>query len=289
MAHADVLITPRDLAGHLDDPAWRIVDCRFELMRPEQGRADYLAGHIPGAVYADLDRDLAAPVTPATGRHPLPEPQVFAATLGRWGITPDSPVVAYDQAGGAIAARLWWMLRGWFGHRQVRVLDGGYAAWQRENLPTSTAVPEIEPGTYPANPDDRMIVRTEELPELLEQGELLVDARDPDRFAGRREPIDTVAGHVPGAVNFPLGTSLREDGTWRSPEALAGAWEPLLGGRPGRSWITMCGSGVTACHLALSAERAGFRAPRLYAGSFSEWIRDPARPVATGGGSAGRS
>lgn len=289
MAHADVLIAARDLAGHLDDAAWRIVDCRFELMRPEQGRADYLAGHIPGAIYADLDRDLAAPVTRTTGRHPLPAPEVFAATLGRWGITPDSPVVAYDQAGGAIAARLWWMLRWWFGHRQVRVLDGGYAAWRREGLPTSRTVPDIEPSTYPANADDRMIVRTDELPDLLERGELLVDARDPDRFAGRHEPIDTVAGHVPGAVNFPLGTSLHEDGTWQSPEALASAWEPLLGGPPGRSWITMCGSGVTACHLALSAERAGFRAPRLYAGSFSEWIRNPARTVAAEGASAGRS
>lgn len=289
MADTDVLIAPRDLAGHLDDPGWRIVDCRFELMRPEQGRADYLAGHIPGAVYAHLDRDLAAPVTPATGRHPLPEPGVFAATLGRWGITPGSRVVAYDQAGGAIAARLWWMLRWWFGHRHVGVLDGGYAAWQRQDLPTSTVVPEIEPSRYPANADDRMIVRTEELPDLLERGELLVDARDPDRFAGRREPIDTVAGHVPGGVNYPLGTSLREDGTWRSRGELARAWEPLLGGPPGRSWITMCGSGVTACHLALSAERAGFRAPRLYAGSFSEWIRDPARPVAVEGGPAGRS
>lgn len=288
MAYADVLIAPRDLHEHLDDPQWRIVDCRFELMRPEQGPDDYLAGHIPGAVYAHLDRDLAAPVTPSTGRHPLPQPEVFAGTLGRWGITPGSRVVAYDQAGGGIAARLWWLLR-WFGHRRVRVLDGGYAAWRREGLPTSTEVPGVEPTAYPARPDEGMVVSTEELPDLLEQGELLIDARDAERFAGRREPIDPVAGHVPGAVNFPLGTSLREDGRWRSPQELARAWEPLLGGPPGRSWITMCGSGVTACHLALSARLAGFRAPRLYAGSFSEWIRDPGRPVAGGdpGGSAG--
>ena len=291
MAYADELIAPQDLHRHLDDPQWRIVDCRFELMRPEQGRADYLAGHVPGAVYAHLDHDLAAPVTPATGRHPLPAPDVFARTLGNWGIAPDTRVVAYDQAGGAIAARLWWLLR-WLGHRRVRVLDGGYAAWQREGLPTSAEVPEIEPTAYPARADERMVVTTGELPDLLERGELLVDARDPDRFAGRHEPIDTVAGHVPGAVNFPLGTSLREDGSWRPPEELARAWETRLGPPPGRSWITMCGSGVTACHLALSARVAGFRAPRLYAGSFSEWIRDPARPVAgegrEAGGSAGR-
>lgn len=289
MAHADILIAPRELAAHLDDPKWRIVDCRFELARPEQGRADYLAGHIPGAVYADLDRDLAAPITATSGRHPLPAPEAFAATLGRWGIAPGSTVVAYDEAGGAIAARLWWMLRWWFGHRDARVLDGGYAAWRRENLPTTATVPEPEPTAYPPQADDGMIVSTGELPERLERGEVLVDARDADRFAGRREPIDPVAGHVPGAVNFPLGTSLREDGTWHSPETLAKAWEPLLGPPPGRSWITMCGSGVTACHLALSAERAGWRAPRLYAGSFSEWIRDPRRPVAKEDGMADRS
>jgi thiosulfate/3-mercaptopyruvate sulfurtransferase len=291
MAYADELIAPRDLHRHLDDPQWRVVDCRFELMRPEQGRADYLAGHVPGAVYAHLDRDLAAPVTPDSGRHPLPPPDVFARTLESWGIAPDTRVVAYDQAGGGIAARLWWLLR-WVGHRRVRVLDGGYAAWQREGLPVSSEVPELEPTAYPAKADERMVVTTGELPALLEHGELLVDARDAERFAGRSEPIDPVAGHVPGAVNFPLGTSLCEDGSWRPPEELARAWEALLGPPPGRSWITMCGSGVTACHLALSARVAGFRAPRLYAGSFSAWIRDPARPVAGeglgAGGPAGR-
>jgi thiosulfate/3-mercaptopyruvate sulfurtransferase len=282
----DVLITPRDLGEHLEDPEWCIVDCRFDLMHPEQGRADYLAGHIPGAVYAHLDRDLAAPVTPSSGRHPLPAAEAFAATLGRWRVGPESTVVAYDQAGGAFAARLWWLLL-WVGHRRARVLDGGYAAWQREGLPTATEVPPAGTGRYPVRPDEGMVVRTDELPARLAQGELLVDAREPDRFAGRREPIDAVAGHVPGAVNFPLGRSLREDGRWRSPEELARAWEPLLGPAPGRSWMTMCGSGVTACHLALSATRAGFRAPALYAGSFSEWIRDPARPVATGEEGAG--
>lgn len=281
MTDDDVLIAPRDLHTHLDEPEWRIVDCRFDLMRPEQGRADYLAGHIPGAVYAHLDRDLAAPVTPSTGRHPLPVPEVFAATLGRLRVEPRSTVVAYDQAGGAFAARLWWMLR-WVGHRRALVLDGGYAAWQRAGLPAATGVPQAGTGHYPVRADDSLVVRTEELPALLGQGELLVDARDPDRYAGRHEPIDAAAGHVPGAANFPLGRSLREDGRWRSPEELARAWQPLLGPAPGRPWITMCGSGVTACHLALSAARAGFRSPRLYAGSFSEWIRDPARPVATG-------
>lgn len=287
MAYADVLIAPRDLYHHLDDPEWRIVDCRFELQQPEKGHSDYLAGHIPGAVYAHLDRDLAAPVTPESGRHPLPDPATFAATLGRWGITQRSRVVAYDQAGGAIAARLWWMLRRWLGHREARLLDGGFGAWRREGLPASTEVPEPVPTVYEGRPDEDAVVTTDALPGRLEEGERLVDARESERFTGRTEPIDTVAGHVPGAGNFPFRQSLREDGTWESPEALRRAWGPLLGGGRDRSWITMCGSGVTACHLAVSAELAGFRPPRLYAGSFSEWIRDPARRVATGPGRSG--
>jgi thiosulfate/3-mercaptopyruvate sulfurtransferase len=289
MAYADFLIAPRDLHTHLDDPRWRIVDCRFELAQPEQGREDYLSAHIPGAVYAHLDRDLAAPVTPSSGRHPLPQPAAFAATLGRWGIAPDTAVVVYDQGGGAIAARLWWMLR-WLGHGTVLMLDGGFEAWRRAGLETSTDIPAIEPTTYPASADDSMIVNTAELPGLLERGELLVDAREAERYAGLKEPIDAVAGHVPGARNFPFRKSLREDGTWRSEEELERAWAALLGGGPGRAWITMCGSGVTACHLAVSAELAGFRAPRLYVGSFSEWIRDRRRPVAGGpaeGGAGG--
>lgn len=281
MAYAEVLIGARDLYRHLDEPEWRIVDCRFELQQPDKGQADYLAGHIPGAVYAHLDRDLAAPVTPRTGRHPLPDPDVFAATLGHWGIAEHTRVVAYDQAGGAIAARLWWLLR-WLGHREVRVLDGGFAAWRREGLPVSDEVPRIRPARYAGRPDDSLVVATEELPRLLERGELLVDAREAERFTGASEPIDAVAGHVPGAANFPFRGSLNEDGTWRRPEELRRAWAPFLGGGRDRAWITMCGSGVTACHLALSAELAEFRPPRLYAGSFSEWIRDPARRVATG-------
>jgi thiosulfate/3-mercaptopyruvate sulfurtransferase len=278
-----ILVTARELARHLDDPAWRIVDCRFELTAPEKGYADYLAGHVPGAVYAHLDRDLAAPVTPETGRHPLPEPAVFAATLGRLGIANDSTVVAYDQAGGGIAARLWWML-GWIGHRDARLLDGGFAAWQREGLPLSREVPEVRPVRYDPRPDPDRVVSVREVRERLARGELLVDAREAERFAGEREPIDPVAGHVPGAVNFPFKQSLNPDGTWKPPEALRAAWEPVLGGGRDRAWMTMCGSGVTACHLAVSAALAGYAPPRLYAGSFSEWIRDPARPVARGPG-----
>src|SRR5690606_2342310 len=274
-----VLVTARELAAHLEDPDWRIVDCRFELLDPGKGRADYLAGHIPGAVYAHLDEDLAAPVTPDTGRHPLPDPDAFAATLGRWGITDRTTVVAYDQAGGAIAARLWWLL-GWVGHRDARLLDGGSDAWQREGLTVTAEVPDIRPTTYVARPDPDRVVSTAELPERLARGELLVDAREAERFRGEREPIDPVAGHLPGAVNHPFRLGLNPDGTFRSPEELRQALEPVLGGGRDRDWMTMCGSGVTACHLAVAAALAGYAPPRLYAGSFSEWIRDPSRPVA---------
>ncbi len=281
---AEILITPQALSERLDDPAWRVVDCRFDLLQPQQGRADYLAGHIPGAVYADLDRALAAPVTPESGRHPLPDPADFTALLGRFGITRETTVVAYDQAGGGIAARLWWLL-GWVGHPDARLLDGGFAAWQRAALPVTRALPEITPARYEASPDPGRVLSTAEVAARLERGELLlVDAREAERFRGEREPIDTVAGHVPGAVNFPFKQSLNPDGTWKSPAELRRAWEPVLGGGRDRDWTTMCGSGVTACHLAVSAALAGFAPPKLYAGSFSEWIRDPARPVAGGAG-----
>lgn len=293
MAYGDFLVRIEELQAHLRAPGWRVVDCRFELTSPGKGRADYLAGHIPGAVYADLDRDLAAPVTAGSGRHPLPDADTFARTLGRLGIARDTHVVAYDQASGAIAARLWWMLR-WLGHPSVRLLDGGFAAWQREGLPLETASPAVEAVTYEGRPDDRMIVTTGEIAQALATGSVpvLVDARDQARFAGRTEPIDAVAGHVPGALNFPFGTNLNAEGYWRSSDELRKAWEALDGLAQGPadpassaesgSWAVMCGSGVTACHLAVSAGLAGLAPPRLYAGSWSEWIRDPERPVIRG-------
>lgn len=279
MPRSDPLIDVAALSRHLHEPAWRVVDCRFELTQPEKGYADYLAGHIPGAVYAHLDRDLAGPVSPATGRHPLPEPAAFAATLGKWGITPQTRVVVYDQASGAIAARLWWMLR-WLGHERVALLDGGFEAWRRAGLALQHDPPDVEPATYEAGADERMVATTAEIAEAVSAGRplQLVDARGRERYSGRTEPIDSVAGHVPGARNLPFETSLRPDGRWRAPDELARAWSGTLD--RGRPWIAMCGSGVTACHLALSAELAGLPPPRLYAGSFSEWIRDPARPVA---------
>lgn len=278
------LITVEELGAHLTNPDWAIVDCRHDLMQPTRGREEYAQGHIPGAAYANLDDDLAGPVSRATGRHPLPAPGDFAERLGAWGIGNDTQVVAYDHSSGAVAARLWWMMK-WVGHEGVAVLDGGYAAWRKAGLPISTRVAECEPAIFDARPDSNLVVTTMELRALIDAGTVvaLVDARDADRFAGRREPIDAVAGHIPGAVNYPFSAGLDDEGGFRAPDELKKGWSRILGESPAAPWITMCGSGVTACHLALTAELAGYGRPRIYIGSWSEWIRDPARPVATGG------
>ena len=277
------LISAADLRQHYKHPAWSIVDCRFDLMQPDKGHADYLQGHIPGAVYADLDRDLAAPVTEKSGRHPLPDVDVFAALLGRLGIGNDSQVVAYDNAGGALAARLWWMLR-WLGHGRVAVLDGSVEAWHATGGEIETEVPEVTAQRFRASPDHGMLIGTSELEKELDTSvpPVLVDARDRSRFLGQTEPIDSVAGHIPGARNFPFVDTLNSDGRWREAGELEVLWRDFFSAGPPDSWITMCGSGVTACHLAISAELAGLAAPRLYVGSWSEWIRDPGRPVAGG-------
>lgn len=291
MAYQDFLIGTRELLRHVQEPEWRVVDCRFELTQPDKGHADYLEGHIPGAVYAHLDRDLAAPVSARTGRHPLPEPAAFARTLGSFGIAPHTHVVVYDQGGGAIAARLWWMLR-WMGHRSVWLLDGGFGVWTRERLPLETEAPQIKPvAAYPGRPDPTMVVTTTQVQEALEAGAPLplIDARDAARFEGVSEPIDSVAGHIPAARNLPYSGSLTADGRWRSAPELRKAWSEVLA-RPAvvaseavtGPLTVMCGSGVTACHLVLSAGLAGLPLPRLYVGSWSEWIRGPARPVETG-------
>jgi thiosulfate/3-mercaptopyruvate sulfurtransferase len=276
------LISTAELAAALDDPGWRVADCRFELGKPEAGRAAFLAGHIPGAVHADLERDLSAPVTPATGRHPLPSPAAFAATLARLGIGDKANVVCYDAGSGAFAARLWWMLR-WVGHDAVAVLDGGFAAWVAEGRPVATDATPPKPASFTARPrPDRVIHDAAGVMEALARGETLVDVRGAERFEGKVEPLDAVAGHVPGAVNLPYTENIGAAGRFRPAGELAEQWRARTGAAPGRAPICMCGSGVTACQGLLALEAAGVTGGRLYAGSWSEWIRDPARPVARG-------
>lgn len=278
------ILEVEDLNDMLGSADCRIVDCRFDLMQPEKGRTEYLAGHIPGALHADLDQDLAGPVTKDSGRHPLPDTNVFRATLEKWGIGPQTQVVAYDYASGALAARMWWLLR-WFGHSQVAVLNGGFKAWVAADGPLDTEVPDYPASTFPAAPHAERVISTDEISAMLDSpGELcLVDARDRARFNGEREPIDAVAGHIPGALNLPFSENLNADGTWKSPQALRQVWAELLGSDTPPSFSVMCGSGVTACHLALAATLAGLGEPRVYVGSWSEWIRDASRPVASAG------
>jgi thiosulfate/3-mercaptopyruvate sulfurtransferase len=281
------LIDVDSLQELLGRPRLAVVDCRFDLMNPEAGRQAYLRAHIPGARYADLNRDLSAPVGPHTGRHPLPLPEVFAGRLGAMGIGNDTQVVAYDDANGSIAARLWWMLR-WLGHDAAAVLDGGFKAWTARGgaLQSGEADPAAaERGAHHFTPriDAGSVVSTAELERALQGLEaLLVDARAQERYAGAVEPIDPVAGHIPGAVNHPFTANLGADGRFLPAAELKRRWQERLPGSDLENLVAMCGSGVTACHNLLSLEVAGLTGGKLYAGSWSEWIRDPRRPIARG-------
>jgi thiosulfate/3-mercaptopyruvate sulfurtransferase len=262
-----------------------VVDCRFDLAEPARGGRDYRDGHIPGAVYANLDGDLSdlSRQPEGLGRHPLPREWAFSALLSRWGWRPGLPVVAYDGAGGALAAaRLWWLLK-LAGVAEAAVLDGGWPAWLAAGLPVSTDIPAQEPTTVSLHFDESQQVDHETLARLRDDpAHLLLDARAAPRYRGEVEPIDPVGGHVPGALNRPFADNLGADGRFKAPEALRADFLALLGGRPPQAAIHMCGSGVTACHNLLAMEAAGLAGSRLYAPSWSGWLSDPARPVARG-------
>lgn len=281
----ETLIGPAELAPRLGDPAWRLFDCRFDLGDSGAGERAHAASHLPGALYAHLDRDLSAPVTPSSGRHPLPDPDALCAWLGRLGVGSGTQVIAYDDSGGSMAVRLWWLLR-WLGHRRVAVLDGGWQAWQRAGLPLEQAPPAAPAAVrFTGRPDHTRVVSSTAIAQQLQSGAdamLIVDARAGERFRGESEPIDPVAGHIPGAVNLPLGGNLDADGNFRPAAELRRRYRTVLGDRAPDALVAMCGSGVTACHNLLAMAVAGLDGGRLYAGSWSEWIRDPSRPVARG-------
>lgn len=273
------LISVDALAAALAEPELRLVDCRASLQDPAAGRAAYTKAHLPRAVFADLLEDLSGPVVPGrTGRHPLPDVDAFVARLRAWGIGAASQVVAYDDAGGAFAARLWWMLR-WLGHDAVAVLDGGYPAWVAAGRPVTDAAAPLRAGDFVAEPRPELLVDAAEL--LRSPPSQLFDARAPERFRGDVEPIDPVAGHVPGARNLPFADNLQA-GLFRSPDELRARFEGALDGAPAEAAVVYCGSGVTACHDLVAFAHAGLPLPRLYAGSWSEWITDPGRPTARG-------
>jgi thiosulfate/3-mercaptopyruvate sulfurtransferase len=275
------LVSVATLSAHLDDPNWLIVDCRFDLSDPSAGETAFAESHIPGAIYAHLDRDLSAPITPVTGRHPLPTPDAFAATLGRWGVGPSTQVIAYDADVGVYASRLWWMLR-WLGHAPVAVLDGGLKAWTSAGLSTSTQVAKRAPTTFRPRPNRALWVDAGEVARYAQDSSWRVlDARAPERFQGIVEPIDSVAGHVPGARNHPFATNVAA-GRLASADELRQRFDASQAGVANERTIAMCGSGVTACHLLLAMTVAGKHDARLYPGSWSEWIRDPSRAIARG-------
>ncbi len=276
------LIDPVTLMSYMHDPYWVVLDARFDLTAPAKGEALYREGHIPGARYVSLDADLSGPKIGTTGRHPLPDPSTAAATFARLGIGDDTQVVVYDADAGSFAARVWWMLR-WLGHPQVAVLDGGLAAWTNSGLALSDDEEHWEPATFTPRVDASVRVGVGEvLPHVEQAGHVLVDARANDRFRGQNETLDPVAGHIPGAANRFFQLNLTPEKTFKTPEALRAEWTPVLGGADASKAVLYCGSGVTACHNLLALEHAGLPGARLFAGSWSEWCADPARPVATG-------
>ncbi|TPQ26426.1 sulfurtransferase [Methylomonas koyamae] len=275
------LISAATLAANLDNPNWRIFDCRFSLADSAAGFKFYRSGHIPGAVYADLNQDLSSPVQAYTGRHPLPNFDSLAEKLGKWGVNNRSQVVVYDDAGGAFAGRMWWLLRS-MGHTQVAVLDGGYGHWRKQGLPTATALPKISASAFRAYLDNRQWLGASQVETgLASRSIILVDARTPERFLGKVEPIDPVAGHVPGAINRPLQSNLDRNGLFLAPDQLRQQFTDLISPFPAERVVHMCGSGVTACHNLLAMEIAGLGGSKLYAGSWSDWIRNRNRSVAS--------
>jgi len=276
------------VAGGRDDPAKgappnvAILDCRHDLARPDWSDRAYAEGHIPGAMQAHLDRDLSSPIGPQTGRHPLPDVAKLAETLGRWGIDRETQVIAYDQGNGMYAARAWWLLR-WIGHTRVAVLDGGFAAWQEAGLPVSREPVTPTARRFVAHVQEGVYLTTAEVEQALANSSAaLIDARGADRFAGQNETIDPVAGHVPGATNRPFSKNVDGRGRFLAADELKRQWSETLGNRAPQEVVAMCGSGVSACHNLLALEIAGLPGAKLYAGSWSEWIRDPGRPVAKG-------
>lgn len=278
------LISPQQLAARQRTPGVVILDCRFALEDPDYGQRSYAMGHIDGAAFADLERDLSGPVTKGkTGRHPLPDPRVLGQRLQDWGIDPDSEVILYDDGTGAYAARAWWLLA-WLGKRDgVYLLDGGLKAWHAAGLPLSLDPPGNKPGTFAGEPDMSLVLSAERLYGRLGNTDMtLLDARAEPRFRGEMEPIDPVAGHIPGAQCAVFTDNLGADGRFLPPEQLRQRFDEKLQGRSPDKLVAYCGSGVTACHNLFALCLAGYPLGALYAGSWSEWITDPSREVATG-------
>jgi thiosulfate/3-mercaptopyruvate sulfurtransferase len=275
------LIQVDELRRHLGDAGFVIFDCRHDLMKPDAGAQAYAQSHIPGARFAHSDKHLSGPKTGKTGRHPLPEPAQFSDWLGVNGVDASTQVVAYDYAGGASATRLWWMLR-WLGHDAAAVLDGGWEAWTKAGAPVTTDLPVVTAKKFTGRVRDIAVDVTDVLSHLNQPRMTIIDARAPERYRGEVEPIDPVAGRIPGALNRLYKDNLGGDGRFKPAAELRAAFESLLHDRKPEEVVHQCGSGVSACHNILAMEIAGLSGSRLYPGSWSEWCADPARPIARG-------
>lgn len=282
-ANSALLVSVARLREHLDDPHWCVIDVRHDLFDTGAGQRAYDAGHIPGAVFANIDTDLSGKKTARNGRHPLPARDTLVETFRQWGIDSDTQIVAYDAHGGQFAARLWWLAR-WLGHERAGLLDGGWPAWLAQAELSSQQVISRTRSAFNAGPSLMPLASVDQI--MLAMGDrerMLFDARTPERYRGEQEPIDPVAGHIPGARNRPWLQNLNPDQTFKTAAALRSEFEALLEGRNAAQVTHQCGSGVTACHSVFAMELAGLAGSSLYAGSWSEWIRDPSRPMAVGG------
>jgi thiosulfate/3-mercaptopyruvate sulfurtransferase len=275
------LISAADLQQHINNPDWVIIDCRFSLANSELGSTAYRHGHLPNARYAHLNNDLSSAITDTTGRHPLPDFRVLVKKLGAWGVSNQSQVVAYDDAGGAFAGRLWWLLRA-LGHDNVAVLNGGIKHWQQQGYQITTTLPRLKPAIFRAYLNPNLWLSANQVENgIATKAITLIDARTAERYRGEQEPIDPIAGHIPYALNRPLPLNLNAQGLFLSPDQLRAQFKQLIGSTAPEKIVHYCGSGVTACHNLLAMEYAGLTGSKLYAGSWSEWIRNKNRKVAT--------
>lgn len=275
------IISVEELNNNLNNINWFVFDCRFMLKDPAGGLSKFNQGHIPGAQFADMDKDLSSAMTASSGRHPLPDPEELIAKLKKWGVNNTSQVICYDDMSGAFAARMWWLMK-WLGHENVAVLDGGIEKWTAAGLSLETDVQSKPTGSFSATADNEMWVDVNFVQQQLEQGNInLLDARSEERFTAKDSKTDPVAGHVPGAKSFPFSGNLTQQGLFQSSDELKNRFANEFAAQH-TEVINMCGSGVTACHNLLAMTIAGLPMSRLYVGSWSEWIKEKSRPVATG-------
>jgi len=275
------IISAEDLIKNIKNKEFMVFDCRCDIKDASYGIDQYTEGHIPNAVFVDIDNDLANKKTSTSGRHPLPDPKILAEKLSNWGMSNTKQVVIYDDAGGAFAGRMWWVLK-WLGHEKTALLDGGLGAYMAAGGKLTSEITASENASFDISINDSMHATLQEVEDAqYRMDKLIIDARSKERYLGIKDMVDPIAGHIPGAISHPLGVNLNKTGCFKSAEELKLQFSKILGDTKSEDIISMCGSGITACHNILAMEIAGVKNVRLYVGSWSEWITDKARPIAT--------